>query len=300
MNTFVRRLKTELRDVVELVFVPGLAVFLPWPLCFQIFKRLAHWSWLYRNACNSALDQAKLKGWVQDEQTWSAARRLVTLVDHADFYLAISRSDRWMHRYLEVEGNWPVSDSAAIFCTFHWGAGMWGLRHAALAGMHGHPLVAPLNPAHFVGRTVLYWYARQRTACVGRMVQQEPLDVSASLRPVLRALRLGEQVMAAVDVPADQVSASTTITILNLQARVPTALLRVAVEQKVPVLAYVTGINLETGARYLHIRHMPKVAEVQEMAQLVFDELNVLLMQCPPAWHFWSEAGRFFCDDGTP
>lgn len=294
MHSFVRRLKCEARDLIELVLVPGLAAVLPWSLCFWIFKRLASWRWLYRETSERALTEARKRGWVHDDRVWGAARRLVTLVDHADYYLAVTRSDRWLRRHVQVDGSWPTPGTAALLCTFHWGAGMWGLRHAALSGMHGHPLVAPLQGTHFTGRSVLYWYARRRTACVGRMVEQEPLDVSASLRPVLRALRVNEQVMAAVDVPADQVNASTSVKMLNQCARVPTALLRVAVDQKVPVIVYVTGIDMECGGRFLRLLQMPIQLTVEKMADQVFAELEKLIVESPAAWHFWGEAERFF------
>ena len=294
VRVMLRRIRIEIRDVIELVFVPGLAAILPWGICFWIFKRLARWSCLYHDASTHALMHAAQRGWVTNPREWAAERRLITLIDHADFYLARTRGDGWMRQYLRVEGVWPAVDFPAVLCTFHWGAGMWGLRHAAVSGMRGHPLVAPLCREHFAGRSVLYWYARQRTACVGRMVQSAPLDVSASLRPVLRALRANEQVMAAVDVPADQAHASISISILNQRARVPTALLRLAVEQRVPVWVYVTGVNLKSGQRFLRLIPMPFKENIEEMAQQVFSELENIIRECPPAWHFWGEAERFF------
>lgn len=294
VRVMLRRIRTEIRDVIELVLVPGLAAILPWGICFWIFKRLARWSWLYHDASTRALMHATQRGWVANPREWGAERRLVTLIDHADFYLARTRGDGWMRQYLRVEGVWPAVDFPAVLCTFHWGAGMWGLRHAAVSGMRGHPLVAPLCRDNFAGRSVLYWYACQRTACVGRMVQSVPLDVSASLRPVLRALRANEQVMAAVDVPADQAHASISIPILNQRARVPTALLRLAVEQRVPVWVYVTGVNLKSGQRFLRLISMPFKENVEEMTQQVFSELDNIIQECPAAWHFWGEAERFF------
>ena len=44
------RLKREVRDLFELVLIPGLAAVLPWPVCFALFKRISNWRWLYREA----------------------------------------------------------------------------------------------------------------------------------------------------------------------------------------------------------------------------------------------------------
>jgi lauroyl/myristoyl acyltransferase len=199
-----------------------------------------------------------------------------------------------MQRHLDVQGEWPRPGEPGILCTFHWGAGMWGLRHAKAAGLAGHALVAPLDGAHFAGRSVLHAYARARTAEVSRALGCPTLDTSASLRPVLKALHRGEQVMAAIDVPPDQVSASEHLELLGAPARVPRGLLRIAVEQRVPVTVYVTGLNATSGRRFLTIHQLGVFAEVPELAKSVFSILDAAIRNDPPAWHFWSEAERFF------
>lgn len=288
------RLRTELRDLLELVLLPGLAAVLPWPLCFRIFRRLARWDWLYRSACHAALAQARVRGWAVDEADWLLKRRLVTLVDHADFYLGRMRGDAWMTRYLRVAGTWPAPAASGVLCTFHWGAGMWGLRHARAQGLSAHALVAALEGVHFQGRAVLHWYARARTAEVARALGCPTLDVSASLRPALRALRQGEQVLAAIDVPSDQVAASEPVTLLGMPALMPKALLRLAVEQRIPVTLYLTGLDFATGERFLRVVPVGVREDVGALAREVFQELDRAIQQEPAAWHFWSEAPRFF------
>ncbi len=288
------RWRTELRDLMELVLLPALAMVLPWRLCFRIFRRIARLDWLYRAPSHAALAQAREYGWAMDDTDWLLKRRLVTLVDHADFYLSRTRSDAWIRRHVNIQGVWPPGDVAGIVCTFHWGAGMWGLRHASAQGLQLHPLVAPLDGAHFEGRSVLHWYARARTAEVGRVLGCSALDVSASLRPVLRALIQSQQVVAAVDVPQDQVAASEPVQVLGRQMRVPSGLLRLAVERRVPVTLYLTGIDLHSGQRFLSVRTLGVRDDLNLLAQEIFRELDNAIQVEPPAWHFWSEAPRFF------
>lgn len=291
----LRRVAVEWRDTLELVLLPGLAGVLPWRVCFALFRRMARWQWLYRESCETALQQARLRGWAgQDEAHWLWVRRLVTLVDHADHYLGMTRGDSWMRRHLEVTGQWLPPGQAAVLCTFHWGAGMWGLRHAAASGMRPHALVAPVNPKNFVGRRVLYLYVRSRVNHVSKTLHSPALDVSASLRPALRALRHAEPIMAAVDVPSDQVSASTPITLLGMQASVPRGLLRLAADNGVPVQVYVTGLNTQTGERFLRIKTVGVNPNVNELVAQVFSELELVIAEDAPAWHFWGVAERFF------
>ena len=228
------RWRPHLREALELVLLPGLAAVLPWGWCFRVFCWLAHrCQWLYREPCERALHEVQARGWVTPAQAprWLAQRRLVTLIDHADLYLAATRSNRWMQRHMQVQGQWPTVGQAGILATFHWGAGMWGLRHAQQAGLVPHALVAALNGAHFAGHPVLHRYAQARTAYVAKALGCPTLDVSSSLRPAVRALRDHEQVLAAIDVPSDQVAASVPVQIAGMAAQVPKALLRLAVEQ---------------------------------------------------------------------
>lgn len=292
--------RLQARDLIELVLVPGLAAVLPWPLCFKIFQRLVRFDWFYRGACSAALSQARERGWVGEEaqaqQQWARARRLVTMIDHADFYLARSRSRRWIQRHLNVQGAWPEGGQAAVLCTFHWGAGMWALRHAATHGMHAHMLVASLQGAHFVGRPIMHAYAKARTAQIARELGGPTIDTAASLRPVLEALAEQHQIMAVVDVPADAVDGSLEVQLLGAKALVPKGLLRLAVQKKLPITLFITGIDLNKGERFLHFKSMGVATDLQALSQEVFAWLDGYIREQPPAWHFWSEAPRFFRD----
>ncbi|MEO5672710.1 MAG: hypothetical protein ABIR26_18640 [Ramlibacter sp.] len=297
MNRWTQRMRVEARDLFELFLLPALAALLPWRVAFRLLRRAALHLRPYREAADVALAQASGRGWMGEAPRWVLVRRLVTLVDHADLFLAKTRSDAWMARHLDVHGEWPAAGQAGLICTFHIGAGMWGLRHARASGLKAHAIVAPLEGAHFGGRSVLLAYARARTAEVARSLGCPTLDMSVSLRPVLQALRRGEQVVAAIDVPADQVSASEEIKLLGLRARVPRGLLRLAVDQALPVTVYITGLDVATGMRTLHIHQLGVRNDLRQLIEEVFAFLDKAIRDDPPAWHFWGEANRIFVPD---
>jgi len=290
----LKRVRDEARDLLELIVVPGLAAVLPWSLCFRVFRGLSRWTFLYRDACNEALAHAQRLGFVSDPVQWQRQRRLVTLIDHADFFLATTRSDRWLRRHVVVQGRWPAAEAAGVLCTFHWGAGMWGLRHARASGLRAHALVAPHRPELFSGRSVRFWYFGQRNAVVARTLGRKPIEVSRNLRPVLQALRANDQVLAAVDVPSDQVATSESIDFLGLRARVPRGLLRLAVDSRVPVTVYLTGIRLTDGRRMLSIHQLGRAESVEKLVSDTFALLQEAVRADPAAWHFWEVAPRFF------
>lgn len=290
----VHWLRVQLRDAVELFLLPSFALFLPWSWCFALYRRMAHWSWLYRLPALRAMDAAAQMGWVEDARDWLVKRKLVTLVDHADHFLAMSRSNRWMQRFVQVQGHWPLPGQAAVLCTFHWGAGMWSLRHARNAGLNVNALAAPLDGMQFVGRPLLQWYARARTGTVMQEMGRETMDASGSMRPVLKALKNQEQVLAVVDVPADAVTASINVDLLGMKARMPRGLLRLAADQGLPVTVFTVGVCLDTGKRMLQLRSFEVTRDAEALVQGVFAVLDAAIRQEPAAWHFWGEADRFF------
>ncbi len=289
------RVHNEARDLVELVLVPGLAALLPWPLCFRVFRVLSRFEFLYRAECMEAVRSAEALGWVRgDRAIWLRTRRLVTLVDHADFYLSRTRSDRWLARHVDITGDWPDGARPGVLCTFHWGAGMWGLRHARTRSMRAHAIVAPQLRRDFPGRLIKFLYCRARVRAVAAALQTEPIEPSHSPRRILRTLRNGEQIVAAIDVPADQVAASESIDFIGRRARVPRGLLRVAADSRIPVTVYLTGIRLIDGKRSLHIHQLGQRDDLRALTNDVFALLQRAIESDPAAWHFWSVAPRFF------
>jgi hypothetical protein len=293
-------LKAQLRDLIELFVLPGMSMFLPWKLCFGFFKLVCRCDFLYRAQSTAVL--SKVQGFDVpglDAQQFAYQRRLVTLVDHADMFLVWTRGRKWLDKFVVTQGQWPAADSAAVLCTFHWGAGMWCLRDARLKGLKAHILVASLKKENFRGRPVLHWYAKLRTDTIARELGRATIDASQTLRSVLKALKSNEQIMAVVDVPADAVAGSTQVSLLGQTASVPKGLLRVAADNKIPVTVFTVGVCLQTGTRRLQIHTLPVEQDTDVLIPKVFAFLDAAIKDAPPAWHFWSEVDRFFLGSRT-
>lgn len=289
------RLKAELRDFLEVVALPALAMVLPWSLCYRVLRRLARWSWLYRAETERAFAQAKALGWVHgDESTWRQLKRLTSLVDHADHYLTRTRSDTWMQKHLIVSGEWPAPDAPGLLLTFHWGAGMWAQRHAGTAGVKASMMVDAPSPAHFQGHKVLFRYIQARIRSIELALHTPTVDASKNLRPVLSTLRRKESIMAVIDVPADQVAATVNGELFGRAAHIPKALLRVGVEQAIPITLYMTGYRVDDGQRTLDIVQLGLYQDIDKLAADIFAALNATIARQPTAWHLWGEAPRFF------
>ena len=70
--------------------------------------------------------------------------------------------------------------------------------------------------------------------------------------------------------------------------------MRLAVDQQLPVVIYVTGLNTVNGGRFLRIKNKGVYGSVQELAADAFAELGQVIAEDAPAWHFWGIADRLF------
>lgn len=289
------RLKRECRDLLELVLLPGLAAVLPWAACFKVFKLIARWGWLYNAQCSEALVQAQqLDRCGEDTAAWLFERRLVTLLDHADHYLLRTRSARWMDRHVTVHGRWEPGGHAALLWTFHWGMGMWALRHARANGLNAPMVLASPAGPDFVGRTVFGMYIRARMRSVELALGEPVIFVPGGMSQVRGALGRGQQLVVVMDVPQDQVAVTRLTPLLDMPVSVPAVLPQMAVDQSLPVTVFYMGVDWATGRRILHIAPLGVHDDAKVLTDKAFAHLDHLLRTAPAAWHLWAQAPRFF------
>ena len=291
-----RRARREALDLLELVLLPGLAALLPWPLAFRLLRVSARCPWLYRQACTQALAAAQAHGMAPDSGTWLREHRLMMLVDHADLYLARTRSDRWLRRYVDVQGDWGVRDHAALLVTFHWAAGMWAHRHARASGLRPHMLLARQDRGGYVGRWVLGRYARARARAVALADGQDVIWVPGAMPALTSALARQEQIVVVLDVPPDQVKETAPQQVLGRRVHMPIALPRLAVRQRLPVTVFTLGLDVRTGRRDLRLYPLGAWDDAQALSARIFQEFDRIVRERPAHWHFWSVAQRFFAD----
>lgn len=286
----------ETRDAIEFVLLPGLAAVLPWPWAFAVFRWAASWSALYRADTEQATAQAVAHGACTPEQAPAFAyeRRLVHLVDQADHYIFRTRSQRWLERHVDVTGQWTEPERAGMLWTFHWGAGLWALRHARQRGMHAHMVLASPQGPDFVARSVFFAYVKARMRSVHLALQRPVVFVPGAMAGVRAALERQEQLVVVMDVPEDQVGPVRTGHLRGQALSLPAALPDMAVAQALPVTVFSMGLDLTSGRRQLRIAQLGVYDDASRLSDAVFAQLDTLLNGQPAAWHLWSQAPRFF------
>lgn len=281
-------LRPVLRNFVQLLLLPISVALLPWPFGFRWARLLTRFPQIYRREQTGCIPQAIAVGVADaDGRAFARQQRLLRLVDHADLYLSRTRSDRWMRRYLHVDGQWPATPFLAI--GFHWGTGMWALRHAGAHGANPRTLSIEFDHSSFVGEPFMYRYALRRNAEVARAARAEVVMRGAGVRNLLRALQRGQNVLALVDVPGADERNGARVSLLGHEVLMPLGVLQLAQRAGVPVVPFWCGFDLVDGRRFLHIGAPRDSGDAVALAQSLAADLDRLLREAPWAWHLWAQ-----------
>lgn len=252
MSSFLR---LEVRALLELYLIPAVTALMPWPLGFRWLRFCSRFQFLYGAEWQAALAQARNFVVVGDEKLWARQFRLVKLVDHADLYLSMTRSDRWLQRYVDGWDAWPQIEGGAVAVFTHWCPGFWSGRALRRNGAPTHSVIAPATRRAMGGSHLAYWYGVLRMREYQRVNGRTSFYPTGVVRRFLRVLReqAGGQVWVAsmLDVPSGPNDPGESVTLFDREGYVPNALIGIARLAKVPVIMVTCGLDPRTGRRDL-------------------------------------------------
>jgi hypothetical protein len=284
------RIRQAGSDALECFLLPALAIVLPWPLCFSFFVWVSKHEWIFNSATTMAAKAARGRIPAADTPAWSARFRLIQLVDRADFYLSRFRSNRWLGRHMHVHGDqWPRSPFMGV--TFHFGAGLWAIRHLCQGEARASFLSARFGRATFSGRALLYLYALLRNQEVVRAGKAPVIFTGGSTGRIREAWRSGASVLGLIDVPARQTHEVLPVQFRGRTAWFPSGLLRIALAEGVPVVLFTARVS-RRGGRELRIKRLDTLL-IDDLLQQVVSALEEEINADSAAWHRWADMDLF-------
>ena len=290
-----KKIMPHIRNFTELFLVPTLAAILPWSLCFRLFHRLVKLKSLYKGETEATLAGVASITPVIDIGAWREATRMVRLVDHADLYLSIFRSDAWLRRHVTVSGDWPKGSEPFVAITFHWGAGMWALRHMRANGRRVSVLARGLEKDTSSRSMLCYQYAKLRLFELARAGGSENvLTGKNSLYEIKRKLKAGRCIVGLMDIPVERPRNYLSAILLGKTAYFPRGLCYLAANSGVPVVVYSMCLDRQSGRRNLIISPPLQFENEDELLEKLASRLNELIDIDPPAWHQWAGVQSFF------
>ncbi|MGC8736070.1 MAG: hypothetical protein ACP5SG_04740 [Dissulfurimicrobium sp.] len=245
-----------------------------------------------------AVSRAAAIAGIADTIAWASAYRLTRLVDHADLYLSLFRSNRWFKKYVSVTGlGWPADDVPFLAITFHFGAGLWSLRHLKATGRFISGLMKGFNREEFPGRFVRYCYGRLRTYAISRAGVKNLVFLDKGSYFKLRNVFSARSCLVALlDVPTRRQRNAIKASLFGRDIFLPRGLIHLAAREKIPIIAYSATLDRETGARTINISELVKSDSEEVLADYLVNELKKVVYSDTASWHCWEYVDMFFVD----
>lgn len=291
-------LRQELRALVELVLLPGLAAALPWRIAMRVFRYAARWERLYFREWQGALATARRHLPIADECAFACDFRLGRIVDHADLYLSLFRSRRrWLKRHATLVGRWPDrnagANAGAVGVFFHVGPGLWAVHALRLAGHRSAVLAGHYTRRSMGGSWISWYYGVARMKVLRRASGCALIFAPGTLKHATQVIADGSWVIGTPDVPPANTRLGRPTTLLGRPAVLPAGLLEIAQRAAAPVVVFDTQFDRITGARTITIAP-PLAAGDPALLDHIATRFETLLCAHPHAFSLWPFADAFF------
>jgi hypothetical protein len=289
----VHRLRLELRSVIEHWCLPALAVVLPWPIAFRLFRRVARYPGLYEEEWRPALAQAREFLPIEDERDWCWRFRLTRLVDHADFWLSRTRGARWLRRYVDGATQFPLRNRAAVGVFFHWCAGLWGVRALRANGPRAAVLAGRFSARSMGGARLGFLYGHVRLKELARAGGRPLIYAPGTVKRALSDLAQGHWVIGTPDVPPTETALGVPVTLFGRPAWFAEGLLLIARRAQVPIVIFTLALDLDSGRRELRVSG-PFDPQDPDLLQRIVDYWEGLLREKSWGFSLWPAMPAWF------
>ncbi len=224
-----------------------------------------------------------------------AELRLTRVVDFADPWLSLLRSDAWFRRHVQVNAAERPAGQGALFVIFHYGGGWWMARYfrqlgerisiIMFRGFSGPSMADRFARAYGILR--LKWIER---VCGSPLIVTNDGGVKQKMCDVWRN---GHHVYIASDIPPVLVRGSFGVPFFGRTGYFPLRPFELANEQGVPVYMLVCGWDEHTMQPTLSIAALAGSTPQARLAALIA-QYESLIRARPGAWHLWGEWPLFF------
>ena len=278
------RLGVEWRDFVELWFWPIVVALLPYRVGIAFARFITRRLALYEDAARDAVARWRDVAGGGDERSWLAAYRFAKLIDHADLFWALTRSDAFLLSRFASPAP-ALARSPAVVLSFHYGQGLGLMRWLREAGVAPRFVSVP-SVREGADSTLMFWYGRVRIRTVERLAGAAPIFLGGARRAIEDALAANETVYALVDVPSRNTAARRgNCSVLGRPVVFPIGVLEAA--RHANAAAVVMTSHVASDGR--RVVDSDSVSDTQSLTiERIADALTARLRGDASLWHFWN------------
>lgn len=271
------RLARELAVLWEFWLLPLAVALLPYRAGIALARWCAGALPLYDQRARAGLAHYRAARPSGDARQFLDEFRFTQLIDHADLFWALTRSDRFLLSHLDV----PPQTAAAplMVVSMHFGQGLWLLRWLRAAGTPARFLSVRFDATAFDSR-LRYLYARLRMRVVERLAGVPAIYTGGARGEIAATLAQRGAVYGLIDVPTG-VAGIANATLFGAPVFWPSGLVDAARAAGADVLLLTARCDMNGRRRVVTERIA--AAEVAGIAS----RFGARIDAAPGAWHVW-------------
>jgi drug/metabolite transporter (DMT)-like permease len=262
-------------------------------------RRLAQWirryEPIYRYELRSARAGYLKSGLPQPVDEVIADLRLTRVLDFADPWLSLFRSDAWVRKHLQIDDRERVKGEASLCLIFHYGGGWWMSRYFRNLDERISIVMYRGEPAKNLAARYLHKWGDIRLKWIARICRAPLIvtDDGGAGKKVKDAWASGAHVYIASDMPPVLVKGSVGVPFFEKTGYFPPKPIELAASVNVPVYALIAGWDLRRFTPTLSFVRLRGDTPTERLAHLValYEEK---IRAYPGLWHLWGEWPLFF------
>jgi hypothetical protein len=284
----VRAITRELRDLLSLWLVPGLAAVLPWHWCVWIFWQLSRWRFLIGEEVGGSRGGRMTLGLDPADAGFDRRFRFGFLLEYADTFRTLTFGWRGLARTMPVVGDAerPVGGGLCFF--FNFNQGLPALAQLRALGYDVYLVYRSLDQRPEGIGWVRYWSMRLRGAMVRRVCGNSGIGTGGARERIAQTVRDGGLPCVAADTPP---RSGTGIIEVDFpggrRAWWRSGILKLALTLDCPLLCFTVDLDWARRERRMVLRKLPAGQDLQALADSLADLFIEQWQREPALWFYW-------------
>lgn len=288
-------IKRELRDLLSLWLVPGLAALLPWHWCVRLYWQLAGSRLLMREEVAGSRGGRQMLGLRPDDPEFDRRFRFGFLLEHADVYRALGRGWRGLARTMPLQRHDGDAAIGGLCFFFNFNQGLPALAALREAGYQVHLVYRSLSARPEGVGYLRYAYMRLRLHMVAVVCGNRGIGTGGARERIAATIANGGLVCVAADTPPRPGTGLVQVRFPgDRQAWWRSGVLKLALQLPGPRRCFSVHLDWTTRQRSLNLVLLPSSQRLDELVATLNDEFLASLSQQPELWFYWPGPQGFF------
>jgi hypothetical protein len=284
----VRAFTREIRDLLSLFLVPGLAAVMPWRWCVWIFWQLSRWPFLVREEVGGSRGGRMTLGFDPGDASFDRRFRMGFLLEYADTFRTLTFGWRGLARTMAISGDIDRPAGGALCFFFNFNQGLPALAHLRALGYDVYLVYRSLDRRPDGVGWVRYLSMRLRGAMVKKVCGNSGIGTGGARERIAQTVREGGLPCVAADTPPRSGTGIIEVAFPgDRRAWWRSGILKLALDLDCPLLCFTVDVDWVTRERRVVLTRLPPGQDLNALAGSLSARFIEQWVREPALWFYW-------------